>query len=264
MPIVVLVIDQQGVYRSGLRELIEARVRRCRVLEASGVEDVAFEQFFDLILVDSRCLSQRLLDCLKALHELNPEIRFAVTSSSNSRADVLSCLSAGFHGFLYKLQSDQEMITAINDLLSGRISVPRWLADGDHERTEIPPSINVEFESPKLTRRQNEILILIAQGMSNKEISRQLGIAEGTTKIHTTALLRAIGARNRTEAAFIAAKLVGSSKRIAQAPQRSIQIPKRFMINAFTGSAGGPKPPSIERDVSRIMAQVTGAKTLRP
>jgi DNA-binding NarL/FixJ family response regulator len=48
---------------------------------------------------------------------------------SNTKADVLSCLSAGFHGFVYKLQSDEEFLTAIKDLLSGRIYVPRWIAN---------------------------------------------------------------------------------------------------------------------------------------
>lgn len=76
---------------------------------------------------------------------------------------------------------------------------------------------------PRLTRRQNDVLPLIAQGMSTKEIARQLNISEGTTKIHTAALLRAIGARNRTEAAFIAAKLVGSRETSNDCPPQSIQ-----------------------------------------
>ena len=130
-------------------------------------------------------------------------------STSNTRADVLNCLSAGFHGFVNKLQSDAELLGAIEDLLSGRIYVPRWIADGDKHSPELSPSINTRVKTRKLTRRQNEILPLIAQGMSNKEIATLLNISEGTTKIHTAALLHALGARNRTEAAFFAAKLVG-------------------------------------------------------
>ena len=210
---VILVIDQHSVYRSGIRELIEARVQHSRVIEASEFEGFAPTLYFDLILVDSQCLTRRLLDDLKEVHERWPATRFALMSTSNTRADVLSCLSAGFHGFVHKLQSDQELISAINDLLSGRIYVPQWLVDGDDDSPEIPPSINTELEDLKLTRRQNEILPMIAQGMSNKEIAQHLNIAEGTTKIHTAALLRALGARNRTEAAFKAAKLVGSNKR---------------------------------------------------
>jgi DNA-binding NarL/FixJ family response regulator len=230
---VIFVIDEHRVYRSGIRELIEAKVHRSRVVEASGLEDFAGQQFFDLILVDAGCLSQRLLDYLKEVHELSPETRFAIMSSSNTRADVLSCLSAGFHGFVHKLQSDQELIIAINDLLSGRIYVPRWLADGDDDEVEVPPSINTELEALKLTRRQSEILPLIAHGMSNKEIALHLNIAEGTTKIHTAALLRALGARNRTEAAFMAAKLVGTSKRDSRFKNQ------RFAIKGLGGYAEG-------------------------
>jgi DNA-binding NarL/FixJ family response regulator len=57
---------------------------------------------------------------------------------SNTKADVLSCLSARFHAFVYKLQSDEEFLTAIKDLLSGRIYVPRWITDCDDDTPEIP------------------------------------------------------------------------------------------------------------------------------
>jgi DNA-binding NarL/FixJ family response regulator len=228
---VILVIDEHRVYRSGIRELIEARIQRARVVEASGFEALAESRYFDLVLIDSGSLSYRLFDLLKEVHELSPTTRFAVMSASNTRADVLNCLSAGFHGFVHKLQPDEELLTAINDLLSGRIYVPRWIADGDDDRPEVPPSINTRVESLKLTRRQNEILPLIAQGMSNKEIAAHLSIAEGTTKLHTAALLRALGARNRTEAAFMAAKLIGSSIRAEGRFKH-----ERFMMKDFNGS----------------------------
>ena len=231
---VILVIDEHSVYRSGIRGLIEARIQHARVVEASEFESFAANQYFDLILIDSGSLSYRLLDLLKEVHELSPMTRFAVMSTSNTRADVLSCLSAGFHGFVNKLQSDEDMLTAINDLLSGRIYVPRWLADGDDDRPELPPSVNTQVEILRLTRRQNEILPMIAQGMSNKEIASHLNIAEGTTKIHTAALLRALGARNRTEAAFKAAKLIGLGIR-AEGRFKT----ERFVMKGLEGPAEG-------------------------
>lgn len=85
-----------------------------------------------------------------------------------------------------------------------------------------------------MTRRQREILPLLAQGMSNKEIARELSIAEGTSKIHTAALLRALCARNRTEAAFIAAKLVGPKDRLARK-----MTSKRFSMDQGNGSGPG-------------------------
>jgi DNA-binding NarL/FixJ family response regulator len=229
---VILVIDEQRVYRSGIRELIEAGIRHSRVVESSEFEGFAAHQHYDLILIDVGSLSDGLLGWLKTVHELSPATRFAVMSTSNTRADVLNSLSTGFHGFVDKLQSDEDLLTAINDLLSGRIYVPRWLADCDDYRPEAAHSINAQVETQKLTRRQSDILPLIAQGMSNKEISSRLNIAQGTTKIHLAALLRALGARNRTEAAFIAAKLVGSGIR----SQDRLEKP-RFMIEGFSEPA---------------------------
>ena len=211
--VVILVIDEQGVYRNGLRQLIEARLPRARVVEGLPAEGFAAKQHYDLILVDSRSVNQILLDWLRVVHQSSPETSFAIMSTSTNRADVLSCLAAGFHGFVHKHQSDEDLLAAIDDLLSGRIFVPRWLQDGAEDQPEPAFSVTAQVEHPKLTPRQREMLPLLAQGMSNKEIASQLKIAEGTTKIHMAAVLRALGARNRTEAAFIAAKLVGSSAR---------------------------------------------------
>jgi DNA-binding NarL/FixJ family response regulator len=221
---VILVVDEHGVYRSGLRELIETRIDQARVAEVTSIERVEASECFDLILIDAGCLTQRSLGILKQVHEAYPATRFAVMSASNIRADVLNCLSAGFHGFICKLQSDSELVAAINDLLSGRIYVPRWLAESNDEKLEVHPSINGRMEGLRLTRRQREILPLLAQGMSNKEIARHLHIAEGTTKIHTAALLRALRARNRTEAAFLAATLVGSSGPFQGRPSTSLNL----------------------------------------
>ena len=80
---------------------------------------------------------------------------------------------------------------------------------------EAVPAILTEADVLKLTKRQREVLMLLAHGLSNKEIARTLAIAEATTKIHMAALLRALGARNRTQAAFKAADLVHSTELVS-------------------------------------------------
>ena len=77
---------------------------------------------------------------------------------------------------------------------------------------EALTTLSTEANIANLTKRQREVLSLLAQGLSNKEIARTLAIAEATTKIHMSSLLRALGVRNRTEAAFKAAKLVNSTE----------------------------------------------------
>jgi DNA-binding NarL/FixJ family response regulator len=208
----ILLVDTQSVYRRGIKQLIEKGIAHARVDDTAKLEYSDLVERVDLVLIDSGCLDQRTGEILSDANDRNPEIHHAIMSTSKNRSDVLNCLSAGFHGYLHKLQPDDEWISAISDLLSGRIYVPPWLA---HDLDagigfESSPSESLDLETLKLTRRQNEILLLLATGMSNKEISRELNIAEGTAKVHTTALLRALGARNRTEAAFFAAKLVGA------------------------------------------------------
>jgi DNA-binding CsgD family transcriptional regulator len=137
--------------------------------------------------------------------------------SSDTRTDILASLAAGFHGFISKHQSDTDILAAITDILSGRIYVPSSLASslaevGNGARRATLPTLSTGADALKLTKRQREVLSLLARGRSNKEIARALEIAEATTKIHMAALLRALGVRNRTEAAFKAGNLINSTE----------------------------------------------------
>ena len=214
----ILVLDEHFIYRTGLRILIGAKVPRAEVIEASSLIQ-ALSQIqngaFDLVLLGLDQSSFGQLDTLKAAREASPATRFAIVSNSDTRADILASLAAGFHGFISKDQSDADILAAITDILSGRIYVPSALTethDGDaldgRLGGEVVPMLSTEVDLLKLTKRQREVLSLLAGGKSNKEIARALDIAEATTKIHMAALVRALGVRNRTEAAFKAGKLV--------------------------------------------------------
>jgi DNA-binding NarL/FixJ family response regulator len=220
-----LVCDGQSVYRIGLRSLISAGIPRAEVIEASNLPealDHIRSSTIDLVLVGTGRSSLVVLDSLKAVREASPATRFAVVSASDTRADILATLSAGLHGFISKHQSDTEILAAITSVLAGQIYVPASFATiggGDVNSSQFDgealPALSTEADVLKLTRRQHEVLTLLAQGLSNKEIARALEIAEATTKIHMTALLRALGVRNRTEAAFKAADLVSSTELVS-------------------------------------------------
>ncbi|WP_298960268.1 response regulator transcription factor [uncultured Methylobacterium sp.] len=231
---VILLIDEHSVYRIGLQRIIEMTVENSTIIDATSLHDTREATGCDLILVDSRAVSKASMHLLKALHDTNPSARMAILSSSNARADVLNSLSAGFHGFIYKMQPEKEIVRAVHDLLSGRIYVPPWIADGEDGQSALPPSAAIDEGRLKLTPRQCEILPLLAQGMSNKEIALHLHIAEGTAKLHTAALLKAMRARNRTEAAFMAARLV------SRAAQPKARPGTWFALNgsAESGEAG--------------------------
>ena len=214
----VLVLDKHAVYRTGLRVLISTQMPWAEVLEADNpVQALAQIQecVFDLVLLGLDLSDSVTVDTLKATREASPATRFAIISASDRRADILAALARGVHGFISKSQSDADILDAITRLLSGQIYVPRSLTEtGDGEASvnqsgkEGGPFLWTEADLSKLTKRQSEVLLLLAKGMSNKEIARRLEIAEATTKIHIAALLRALGVRNRTEAAYKAGKIV--------------------------------------------------------
>jgi DNA-binding NarL/FixJ family response regulator len=207
----ILIFDKHGVYRSGLRCLIGEAIANAEVIEAADCNEASSQirtGCFDLVLVGTGRSDLGPLDFLKKWREVAPTTRFAVVSASNTRTDMLATLAAGFHGFISKHQPDTEILAAINDVLSGRIYVPSSVVEtADYCSSEAPVTSSIDAHILKLTKRQREVLSFLARGLSNKEIARTLGISEATTKIHLAALLRALGVRNRTEAAHKAGNL---------------------------------------------------------
>ncbi|MFO1098529.1 MAG: response regulator transcription factor [Xanthobacteraceae bacterium] len=216
----ILILDEQAVYREGLCDLISTKIPCAQVFTArSPIEALRQTQngTFDLVLLGLDPSNAEVLDILKVAREASAATCFAIVSASDARADILASLAVGLHGFISKHQSDAAIIDGITRLLSGQIYLPPSLAE---ERNSEPfvnrsDSESASFQSTeadfsKLTKRQREVLQLLARGMSNKEIARVLKIAEATTKIHTAALLRALGARNRTEAAYKVGNLMNS------------------------------------------------------
>ena len=234
----IFVLDEHSVYRIGLCNLLRAELPRAKVINASNLND-ALSQLrnggFDLVLAGTDRSGLEQLNSLKAAREASPATHFVIVSASDTRADILATLAGGFRGFISKNQSDTEILAAITDILSGRIYVPATLAEAGDDDTlssrydrEALPTLSPKANIANLTKRQREVLTLLARGLSNKEIARILAIAEATTKIHMAALLRALGVRNRTEAAFKAAKLVHSAEldlpvNVARLPKVTVQ-----------------------------------------
>ncbi|WP_406855706.1 response regulator transcription factor [Alsobacter sp. KACC 23698] len=214
-----LIADDHGLYRKGLRCALEAAIPDAEVTEADGF-DGALARLedsgaFDLVLLDLNMPGLVFPDSLREVRACYPRMRFAILSASDTRADMLASLAAGANGFISKLQMDEEIVAAVEDILSGRIyvtplmvkatvSTQAWGEAGPARPAE--PVADVDYG--RLTPRQRDVLPLVARGLSNKEIARELKIAEATTKIHMAALLRVLGVRNRTEAAVRAQMLL--------------------------------------------------------
>jgi DNA-binding NarL/FixJ family response regulator len=221
----ILVVDPHTMYRAGLRAFLADRMPSAEILDSSdlaqGLSKIIARDSIHLILMDLDPASYHSLEVLKQAFDIPSKTRFAIMSEFDARANILAGLAAGFHGFISKHQFDDDILDAIRDIMSGRIYVPPSLARAEQSSGQVEPdpkeapptiSLNDDADILRLTPRQREVLSYLALGMSNKEIARALHIAEATTKVHAAALLRALRARNRTEAAFKAGKLIQSLK----------------------------------------------------
>jgi DNA-binding NarL/FixJ family response regulator len=149
---------------------------------------------------------------LRAVRETFPNARVAVISGSRSRRDILQALEAGVHGYVPKSLSIAELTEALQSVLGGSIYVPSSLADVDAPAeggtADAAEAAEAEDADPAqmLTPRQRDVLDLLVQGKSNKEIALALNLSQGTIKIHLAAIFRHFGVTSRAAAAVAGAQ----------------------------------------------------------
>ena len=204
----ILIADDHALFRKGLRLLLtdtfpKADVRDVDSLDAA-LESLSGAAPVDLAILDLRMPGVAGVESLRAVREAYPETAILVLSGSDARSDVLGALGAGVHGYVVKTSPDAELLAAIERVRRGQVYVPPQLASPAPQ--PAPPAADPPVAFDGLTPRQKDVLRLLAKGKANKEIARELDLAEGTVKIHLAAVLRFLKARNRTEAAVLAAR----------------------------------------------------------
>jgi len=159
---------------------------------------------FDVILVDFDLPGLTGASGIKSLCEANPEAAVVIIADQDDSLDVEDCIAAGAQGYLSKSSPRDVILGAIRLVLSGGMYLPPTLLRqrrGRRADEHAMPRLDVlPGALRRLTRRQQEVLELLSLGRSNKEIAQSLGLAEGTVKIHVSAILKALGVANRTEA----------------------------------------------------------------
>jgi NarL family two-component system response regulator LiaR len=202
----VLVVDDHAVVREGLRTFLELQDGIAVVGEAAdGREAIAEAERLrpDVILMD---LVMPRLDGVGAMRELRrrlPASRVIVLTSFADDARLLPAIRAGAAGYLLKNAEPKELARAIRAADAGEALLdPAVAARLVNALAEQPG----EEPRERLTRREQEVLELIARGLSNKLIARELGIAEKTVKTHVGHLLAKLGVTDRTQAALYAVR----------------------------------------------------------
>jgi len=155
----------------------------------------------DLILLDLNMKGMGGLETLQILREADCDARIIMLTVSNNEVDVVNALRADADGYLLKDTEPEDIVAELHRAAQGHIVLSAGISQLIARSLREDPSAK-DTKEAGLTLRENEILKLVAKGMSNKLIARELGIVEGTVKIHVKHILRKLSLRSRVEAAI--------------------------------------------------------------
>ena len=205
----VLMIDDHALFRMGLSELLERR--GIEVIGAVGDcnegVDWVVESQPDVVLLDMRMPQMSGLQVLKELRRREVGMPIVMLTTSREESDVVNALQSGARGYLLKDMEPEDLIKALGDIVAGQTVVAPELTivlakavqgEAAHDDRGGHRALG------ELTPRELEILCHLAEGQSNKVIARNLGISDGTVKLHVKSILRKLEVHSRVEAAVIA------------------------------------------------------------
>ena len=212
-PIRILLVDDQKLIREGLRILLEMEPDLRIVGEAAdgqaGLD--AYEQHQpDVVLMDVRMPGLDGVEATWRLRERWPEARVIILTTFDDDEYVFEGLRAGARGYLLKDVSGHELAEAVRTVVGGGTLIAPSVARkvvAEFARVAPPAREADAGLAEPLSEREREILALVAQGLSNREIAERLSLAQGTVKNYVTTLLQKLGARDRTQAALRAREL---------------------------------------------------------
>ena len=200
----ILIADDHPMVRDALVRTVQTLEPAAVILQAQDYAEVVtrLAAMPDLLLLDLHLPGMGGVDGVLRLRAACPALRIVVASGEDDPALIRRVLAAGVAGFLPKSEPTAVLMQALRLVLAGGSYTPA-LAFADF-RSGLPPR---PVDASGLTVRQLDVLRLLMQGQPNKLIARALGLTEGTVKIHIAAILRALQARNRTEAVVMARRL---------------------------------------------------------
>ena len=201
----ILITDDHAVVREGLSSFISLELDMEIVAEASdGIEAVKKALLLepDIILMDIVMPQQTGIEALQQLKEAGNPAKVIVLTSFAEYEQVFSAIKAGALGYLLKDSTPEQLVQAIRDVYQGQTSlspvIARMLIDEIKKESELPLS-----EDP-LTDREVQVLKLVAQGHTNRDIAERLVVSEGTVGTHISNILEKLHLANRTQAALYA------------------------------------------------------------
>ena len=208
----VLIADDHALFRRGLTMVLESEDGIEVVAEAEDGEDAvtkAVEFAPDVVLMDVRMPRLSGIEATRQIHDLVPTAKILMLTVSDEEEDLYEAIKAGANGYLLKEISIEEVADAIRAVVQGQSLISPSMASkllSEFNTLVKRAEEKQQYPAPRLTDRELEVLKLVAQGMSNREIAEQLYISENTVKNHVRNILEKLHLHSRMEAVVYAVR----------------------------------------------------------
>jgi DNA-binding NarL/FixJ family response regulator len=204
----VVLVDDHAMVRAGLQQLLDGD----QGIDVVGVAsdgavavDVVQAERPDVVLMDLQMPGTDGVSATRQIHDLLPDTQIVILTSFSDRDRIVGALDAGAVGYLLKDAEPDEILVGIRAAARGESPLhPRAARELLVARSD--PNRGRDVGTAELTPREVEVLVLVREGLANKQIARRLGISERTVKAHLTSCFQRIGVSDRTQAALWAAR----------------------------------------------------------
>lgn len=204
----ILITDEHPLYRDRLALDLEQQFPDTIIIQASNfsqaVKIIYEESGIDFILLDLDMSDVKWEEGIKFLKQKAPDIKIIALSACEDIREIMKILDLGIKGYIPKRADIKAVKEALKSILNGGTYFPTALNKSNSEVSDIH---RYKVKIKNLTNRQSQVLDLIAEGKSNKQIAYEMGVSEATVKLHINALLRSLNVNNRTQAVITAQKM---------------------------------------------------------
>ncbi len=209
----IVIVDDHPLFRGALRQAIGSLMPRSRVVEANGLDELNAtlnaEKDVDLILLDLTMPGVQGFSGLISLRAQHPGVPVMIVSATEEPTVIRRAIEFGASGFIPKSMNVDAIGSAIQAVLAGDAWTP---PDIDLSAAEDKETADLVRRLGTLTPQQVRVLMMLSEGLLNKQIAYELGVSEATVKAHVSAILDKLGVDSRTQA-VIAASRIGVTQR---------------------------------------------------
>lgn len=204
----ILITDEHPLYRDRLALDLEQQFPDTIIIQASNfsqaVKIIYEESGIDFILLDLDMSDVKWEEGIKFLKQKAPDVKIIALSACEDIREIMKILDLGIKGYIPKRADTKAVKEALKSILNGGTYFPTALSKSN---SEVSDTHRYKVKIKNLTNRQSQVLDLIAEGKSNKQIAYEMGVSEATVKLHINALLRSLNVNNRTQAVITAQKM---------------------------------------------------------